>query len=339
VAVDWGNSENGHVRFSSAAALNAINEPGWGKWSDGCQSACNPTKTLEATGVCHVKQISPPPPPTTTQAPPPPPPTTPAPPVAVAEATRVVKMAVSLPMSVDDFDQSKQDKFVASIARAADVATADVNIDKIEAITVARRRLLAESIRVETSIKAADQSAAAAMADKLTASTINTELAKEGLPDATIIAAPTVEAVATSATDSETTGLSAGALAGIIVGATVAVGAIGAGAYFYSQSPQKAPNTQGAIHANQGPSVSVPPSVQPAIPQTAATAPSTTIDNNANLAALVPGAQAAGMPMPQQQPAAAGSRFCGHCGTPVTKAFCGTCGNPTSAPGPKDIEV
>lgn len=169
---------------------------------------------------------------------------------------------------------------------------------------------------------------------------INTELAKEGLPDATIIAAPTVEAVATSATDSETTGLSAGALAGIIVGATVAVGAIGAGAYFYSQSPQKAPNTQGAIHANQvrpslksrasgarrcppgrsngqmlfiesdwilkhrvlqGPSVSVPPSVQPAIPQTAATAPSTTIDNNANLAALVPGAQAASMPMPQQQ--------------------------------------
>jgi len=56
VAVDWGNSENGHVRFSSAAALNAINELGWGKWSDGCQSACNPTKTLEATGVCHVKQ-------------------------------------------------------------------------------------------------------------------------------------------------------------------------------------------------------------------------------------------------------------------------------------------
>ena len=37
-------------------------------------------------------------------------------------------------------------------------------------ITVARRRLLAEGIRVETSIKAADQSSATAMVNKLTAS-------------------------------------------------------------------------------------------------------------------------------------------------------------------------
>ena len=58
VAVDWGNNEAGItlVRFSSAAALNAINEPGWGKWSDGCQSACFPTVAGQAGGVCHVKQ-------------------------------------------------------------------------------------------------------------------------------------------------------------------------------------------------------------------------------------------------------------------------------------------
>ena len=36
-------------------------------------------------------------------------------------------------------------------------------------MTVARRRLLTESIRVEASIKAVDQSAAAAIASKLTA--------------------------------------------------------------------------------------------------------------------------------------------------------------------------
>ena len=89
---------------------------------------------------------------------------------------------------------------MAAIARAADVATADVKIGKIEEvhsppslcacaesglagmhirqltrrlpnqITVARRRLLAEGIRVETSIKAADQSSATAMVNKLTAS-------------------------------------------------------------------------------------------------------------------------------------------------------------------------
>jgi len=56
VAIDWGNKENGHVRFSSAAAVNAIDEPGWGKWSDGCQSACFPTVAGDAGGVCHIKQ-------------------------------------------------------------------------------------------------------------------------------------------------------------------------------------------------------------------------------------------------------------------------------------------
>ena len=80
---------------------------------------------------------------------------------------------------------------------------------------------------------------------------INKELANEDLPAATILASPTVEAVATSATDSESTGLSSGALAGIIVGVMAAAGAIGAAAYFYSQSPQGAPVAEGAIHASQ----------------------------------------------------------------------------------------
>ena len=57
VAVDWGNTENGHLRFSSAAALEAIDEPGWGKWSDGCQSGCFPNGAGDdGQGVCHVKQ-------------------------------------------------------------------------------------------------------------------------------------------------------------------------------------------------------------------------------------------------------------------------------------------
>lgn len=160
---------------------------------------------------------------------------------------------------------------------------------------------------------------------------INNELANEDLPAATILASPTVEAVATSATDSESTGLSSGALAGIIVGVMAAAGAIGAAAYFYSQSPQGAPVAEGAIHASQGPSIWMPPSSQAAMTQNTGT-----IDNNSNLAALVPAAQVASFPMPQQ-PAEAGSQFCGNCGTPVTKAFCGKCGNPSSAPDPKDL--
>ena len=57
VAVHWGNEENGYLRFSSAAALDAIDEPGWGKWSDGCQSGCFPNGAGDGGGgVCHVKQ-------------------------------------------------------------------------------------------------------------------------------------------------------------------------------------------------------------------------------------------------------------------------------------------
>ena len=55
VAVDWGNNENGHLRFRSAAALNVIDEPGWSKWSDGCQSECIATKAGDAGGECHRK--------------------------------------------------------------------------------------------------------------------------------------------------------------------------------------------------------------------------------------------------------------------------------------------
>ena len=55
VAIDLGNNENGHLRFSSKAALDAISEPGWGKWSSGCQDDCVPRIAGDAVGACHVK--------------------------------------------------------------------------------------------------------------------------------------------------------------------------------------------------------------------------------------------------------------------------------------------
>ena len=105
-----------------------------------------------------------------------PPPPPPPPPTAVTVATHVVKMAVSLPMTEDDFNADAQTKFKESIAKAAGATPADVTIDKIQAISVGRRRLLASSIRVDTSVNAADKAAADAMSGKLTADNINAEL-------------------------------------------------------------------------------------------------------------------------------------------------------------------
>ena len=109
-------------------------------------------------------------------SPSPPPPPPPPPPTAVTVATHVVKMAVSLPMTVDQFNADAQTKFKESIAKAAGATPADVTIDKIQAISVGRRRLLASSIRVDTSVNAADKAAADAMSGKLTADNINAEL-------------------------------------------------------------------------------------------------------------------------------------------------------------------
>jgi len=99
-------------------------------------------------------------------------------------------MVVSLPMTVESFTQSKQIQFVESVARAAEVAVVNVKIDKIESIKDPSRRLLAESIRVETSVKAVDTSTANSVANRLTPVKINVELEKAGLPKATMIEAP-----------------------------------------------------------------------------------------------------------------------------------------------------
>jgi len=109
--------------------------------------------------------------------------------------THLVKMAVSLPMTKEAFNVDEQKKFKKSIAAAAGVSNDDVTIDNIVVITTSRRRLLGASIRVDTSVKAKDKSSADALGAKLTVAAINSELAKEGLPAATMLESPkTVEA-------------------------------------------------------------------------------------------------------------------------------------------------
>jgi hypothetical protein len=100
---------------------------------------------------------------------------------------------LSLPVTKDEFTEDKQRAFVTSLAAAAGTNPADVKIDKIETISGRRsaaRRLLAESIRVDASVKVADSAAANALANSLSADKINAQLAKAGLPPSTLLEPP-----------------------------------------------------------------------------------------------------------------------------------------------------
>ena len=63
-------------------------------------------------------------------------------------------MTFQMPMAEADFTEDAQNKFKDSVAKAASVSISDVSIDQITPVA-ARRRLLAESIHVDTSVKAA----------------------------------------------------------------------------------------------------------------------------------------------------------------------------------------
>jgi hypothetical protein len=75
------------------------------------------------------------------------------------------------------------------------VSAKEVTIDKIENMRRSGRGLLAGSIRVDTSIVAADQTAANSMANTLTVHKINAELGKNGLPQAEILDPPQVKQI------------------------------------------------------------------------------------------------------------------------------------------------
>ena len=90
-----------------------------------------------------------------------------------------MKLSLSLPLSVAEFNPEKQAKFKEAIARAAGASPAGVAIDNIEALASVRRRLLASSgVRIDVSVKAKDKAAADAMGAGLTAGNINAELSK-----------------------------------------------------------------------------------------------------------------------------------------------------------------
>lgn len=109
---------------------------------------------------------------------------------AIDVATHIVALSLTLPYTVATFDSEKQQTFKASIANVAQVTIDDVSIDNIEAITVRRRRLFSDSIRVDVTIKAGSNSQADAMSSLLTVTNINAEIEATLGVQATIFSAP-----------------------------------------------------------------------------------------------------------------------------------------------------
>jgi hypothetical protein len=138
------------------------------------------------------------------------------------DVTHVVRVTVALPMRNADFTSDKQTLFKKSFAAAAGegVFETDVTIDKIETINRGRR-LLAESIRVGTIIKASNLAAADTISRALTQDKINGALSKSGLPAATLleVAAGTVSGVVTPEEESLEDKVKSESLGAIIGGA------------------------------------------------------------------------------------------------------------------------
>lgn len=151
----------------------------------------------------------------------------PSPPRVPETATHVVRLVLSLPLAVADFDDSMQVKFKDALAKVAGSSKDDVSLSV--STGGSRRHMLAETTTVAVSIKAADRGAATTMADKLTADNINAKLAESGLPAASILEPAAVFDILTSGEPTATTGgseevrqgpsgIGAGAVAGIVIG-------------------------------------------------------------------------------------------------------------------------
>jgi hypothetical protein len=107
------------------------------------------------------------------------------------------------------------------------------------------RRLLAAGIRVDMSVKAANQNAGDALGAKLTATAINAQLRQAGLPAATILeTARTAPSGEGSSTSDEAGG---GGMLPVIIGAAVGLTVLLAIAFFmYRRQWKKATETMSA---------------------------------------------------------------------------------------------
>ena len=103
-------------------------------------------------------------------------------------APPVLKMKISLALSMDEFTPSVQESVLGAISAAAGVDPTKVRILSVEAVA-RRRRLLAGGIALEISI---DAPPGGSILDEMTVENLNRELGERGLPPATILEPPII---------------------------------------------------------------------------------------------------------------------------------------------------
>ena len=100
----------------------------------------------------------------------------------------VVKMTFALPVSLGDFDASKKLQFRSALASAVGASSEHVTIDRVASAAAKRlRRLLAEGVHIETSVRVWDWSKAQALRSNPPLADLNRQLALVGLPPAAVV--------------------------------------------------------------------------------------------------------------------------------------------------------
>lgn len=99
-----------------------------------------------------------------------------------------VKLSLTLPMALADFNSSVKQRLQEVLAVASGLTKADANRVELTA-RAARRRLLASSMALDVVVNMPDEATAKAATAALTKDTINSGLAAAGLPPATITSA------------------------------------------------------------------------------------------------------------------------------------------------------
>jgi hypothetical protein len=156
-------------------------------------------------------------------------------PVVPADSLFSLVLIIKMPLSKAEFDVGKQEKFKEAMS-----ATAGINTQNIDIVSITEGRRRAGSINVETRLRTADSASLQKLASQLGSgdallAKINTELVKRGLPasgGATIQAKPGTTALLEPPKEELSRGGLAGSVIGAVIGAFVFLVCCCVGAYF-----------------------------------------------------------------------------------------------------------
>jgi hypothetical protein len=135
----------------------------------------------------------------------------------VASAGRQVKLSLTMPMSLADFNSNVQHTLRETLAVAAGLTKPDAWRVGLTA-RAARRRLLAAAVAVDVVISMPDTASASKAVASLTQDSINKGLVAAGLPAATVTTPPVLSFAGTSTASDRPAALPATALGGAVLG-------------------------------------------------------------------------------------------------------------------------